>query len=888
MYNLTPRSSNAISFFMRMHASQKLVWLVVGMLSFGLCIKQSLAQNISVKEMTNALSSKGFTTLHDLLIRKGWTFYASERGGIDEYTKVQFAYRKSYYEDKAQGWLSLYLDEQEPKEISLQLSSQDLFRKMLSTMASNGFTKTGTEIEDNALVTLYDSKRFEARTYTSSNRDEYSWEGTSNTYHVLISRKFLIEEQEVFDLNIETDEGGNLEGTLKFGKPEGEVILRNAAGVITKRMNFANGKKQGAYFEYDADGALALEANYINDKKEGEAKRYDAGELVEIFHYTNDIRNGPYTSYDDEGIIEKGQYKNDLREGEFQGYLQDQVVYKGSYLKGKLDGTLKNFDLDGRTKAVRNFRDNMEQGEAMYIDYDEEGSFITTGAFHDGEKHGKWVSIYANNDGKKDTTVVHNYVQGKKYGSAMELHGDTLEFCNYSRDIKTGKYLKYLLSVFDLINLNISDTTRSSLIESGTYIDDKRNGITTEFNLFGGIRASGGYKDDLKDGKWNYYFDVLLDKEGKPYSFSGEPEMSLTYKNNVLNGAAKYYAKLIELKMPCPQHADQPIVKDSCIEYRLSRSVTNANFSNGQLDGPYEALSENNQVVVKGHYANGKKNGRFLERVADSNMIAGANIKMAAGLYNNDLRSGQWSYYSDYNAKNKVAEINFEKNAKHGDLVIYYNTGYPLSTSQFKSDKWQKTKVLETAANKNPFTMERLSEKGDWVLTKADRSTDLLHFTQQFRIPRQANETDYPHLILSIAGYQSDSLKDVGPLVIPDGPFSIAANNGSVLCKGTRDDQHLEGDWFCFFREQQIEIYRQYVAGDIRSERFVSKKDNKPYSGLTVVYYKNKIVFQEIKVKNGLRNGKTKTYNEAGKLLTVEKYKDGKLIRVSDRDDEDE
>jgi antitoxin component YwqK of YwqJK toxin-antitoxin module len=74
-----------------------------------------------------------------------------------------------------------------------------------------------------------------------------------------------------------------------------------------------------------------------------------------IGHIVNQHRQGSWTEYSisDNSKTFEWTYENDILHGPYRGYtLTGKIESIGSYKKGKLDGVLVYFDLNGRPKKV--------------------------------------------------------------------------------------------------------------------------------------------------------------------------------------------------------------------------------------------------------------------------------------------------------------------------------------------------------------------------------------------------------------------------------------------------------------------------------------------------------------------------------------------------------
>ena len=68
---------------------------------------------------------------------------------------------------------------------------------------------------------------------------------------------------------------GSYEGTLNYGKKEGEWVDYWTNGQLYSKGNYKNGKKEGAWVFYWDNGQLMRKGNYKNGKREGAWVEYE-------------------------------------------------------------------------------------------------------------------------------------------------------------------------------------------------------------------------------------------------------------------------------------------------------------------------------------------------------------------------------------------------------------------------------------------------------------------------------------------------------------------------------------------------------------------------------------------------------------------------------------
>jgi len=139
--------------------------------------------------------------------------------------------------------------------------------------------------------------------------------------------------------------------TMKNGKKTGDYSLVFSNGNIGRKGVYDdNGKETGTWYYGRENGEPEKEVNYLGGKKNGEQKLYfSGGRLWSSTEYANDVRNGKYIEYSMQpyAISIEMTFKNDVRDGEckmyYNGVLDKELTYKNGdvisekrYEKGKL------------------------------------------------------------------------------------------------------------------------------------------------------------------------------------------------------------------------------------------------------------------------------------------------------------------------------------------------------------------------------------------------------------------------------------------------------------------------------------------------------------------------------------------------------------------------
>ena len=149
----------------------------------------SWGQRLTLNDLTNLCNKKEWESVEEILIAKGWTFYDSKKGSTNEYNKITWSFKKDYYSEKANGWLSLFTYEGYSNQLRYNFFNMDSYKLIQNGISTSGFKRTGSEIGDSEVVTSYSNTNFILKISTQKREaDDYS-EGSSISYTVVVTKR---------------------------------------------------------------------------------------------------------------------------------------------------------------------------------------------------------------------------------------------------------------------------------------------------------------------------------------------------------------------------------------------------------------------------------------------------------------------------------------------------------------------------------------------------------------------------------------------------------------------------------------------------------------------------------------------------------------------------
>ena len=199
-------------------------------------------------------------------------------------------------------------------------------------------------------------------------------------------------------------------------------------------------------------------------------------------------------------------------------------------------------------------------------------------------------SVYVT--GQDSSQINKTDQQGKKTGHWIKKYpNESVMYDGYFKDDHpVGEFRRYF-----------EDQTIKSLL---IYSDDGRNAAATMYHNNGNIASKGTYIDQMKEGKWQFFSEII-----NGYLISEE-----YYSKNLRNGLSiKFYP-------------------DSSIAEKLS-------YINDIKQGEWLQYYSTGAVHLKSSYLDGKINGKF-EVWFDNGTLE------FSGQYKNDRRDGLWTIFN--------------------------------------------------------------------------------------------------------------------------------------------------------------------------------------------------------------------------------------------------
>lgn len=503
------------------------------------------------------------------------------------------------------------------------------------------------------------------------------------------------------------------------------------------------------------------------------------------------------------------------------------------------DHTIKEFDQNGNVKGEYHYKNGKRDGDAKEYN-PQTGTIKASGKYKADQKQGQW-QYFKYPNGNQQLYEVLNYDSGKKSGPYICFHGDTLEKGNYDDNVLSGHYS------MNLYKIDGTGDTLLTPIMKGLYENGIKNG-TWQFYQNGKLVKQGPYNDGKKNMLWRYY-----DK-------NGDLMKEMRYQDDVKEGKFHIYF----------------VYKDG----KKDEIQTVGAYHHGKLNGDYKKY-DNLGIIAAGEYSDGQKLGKWMMRVPKKNMISEvsyfndilsgpvvykdqAGNKRVVGKYLNGKKDGTWTYFDK--SGNKTIEENYKNNKLNGTRTIYNSTGGERSEANFENGK---LKSIKKSNSSEEFDLHYKSGgvEVDYHFTKGDTT---YYRVYTYKTQDSIKQSSFP---LAFRSAMSQPEK-----CYPDGSYEKYINNNTPVLLGYFSNGKKDGLWQYMYSKQVL-WKAQYSAGTLSKENFIDNTTKQPFKGEYLVNYPNGKPRFDFKIKDGLRNGKSRWYDEQGNEVKESKYKDGVKVK---------
>lgn len=431
------------------------------------------------------------------------------------------------------------------------------------------------------------------------------------------------------------------EGPMVDGKPDGYWKTYYVEGHLKSEGNRKNFLLDSIWIFYDNDGDTTEVISYNFGKKSG-------------YHYSWEY----YFEKNGNDSIKRGYLKSKelyvqgKKEGpSFYFYKEGGVHLQIYYRNNKKHGPGKEFEKDGRLISILEYLNDYEINKERINRYD-----------WNNLKQGVWKEFYPYDKLMLEET----YKEGKLHGYVREYDrkGKVIRFEKY----ENGNLVEEKASITeeDTVSIDLRNEyfENGALKTSGTYRNDLPIGVHREYNQKGNIVNAKLYDD----------YGVLLgegivDEEGRKqddwvfYFESGAKASEGKYKDNKQIGKWEFFFEDGGTEQKGKYRKGKP--HGEWVWYYAKDVLRRQeNFDNGKEDGAYEEYNRDGELIAKGEFYEGERNGDWYFRVGD---------QIEKGAYEEGMKQGVWKHY--FLDGTLRYEGNFLQDSKDGKHKLYYPSG---------------------------------------------------------------------------------------------------------------------------------------------------------------------------------------------------------------------
>ncbi|OJJ23610.1 hypothetical protein BKI52_04405 [marine bacterium AO1-C] len=813
----------------------------------------ALGQRLSLNELHYIANQKNWSAVNQYLIKRGWEYYESAKGSSTKYNTISWSYNKSY-DDRAEGWFHLYTYEGLPNKVEYSIFNKPSYLLIQNSLLGQGYRLKNKDIENNEIVTAYANARFILKIATQKRNKSSSLYNKS----IVEYRFLLIKKAGVYDddngkkIEYYADRTKKAEYTLKDGKIHGEVKLYHPNGHLQKKTHFYMDQAKGLTIEYNKKGQKVFEYTIVNKLIQGKIK---------TFHPNGQIRK--------QGTFKDGKQQGKFIEFDEAGNKTAEYTMKASQRHGKLVAYEK-----GKKTEVLYYEDGLKHGSYQSYYYDDKSDKLQlrqSGSYQQGKKDGNWQFHYIEEKYDKERLLSSiTYAKGIRDGAFQQATGDSLIIGTYRNDLLQGSYKIYRDERKLLLGGVIrTDTSSLKIIADGAYNQGRKSGYWKMYDIFGVLRATGSYKQGKKTSTWKYYYTNYVDKNNKLRPYSGKLYLLENYQNGKKDGKVESYSNLVDKNVPCSEIDPNKNPLDTCTKKVFVKKLITGYYKNGQPHGPYTYRDSLNEIVHKGMFRNGLKEGKWFHRYTQKGTKRDFYV-YTEGNYLGGKEEGLWA--RSYK-KGIVAESFHYKNGKyHGEFISWRGKDKFQEKKTFDNDRLTSLVTYDSLTNQPKQRYEIYDETANSYKCRWTTYGPKGQVSQEYWVKKDQELNHYFFDIFFVAAISSQ-----GKNGYKDGLFKYVNSEGKLLEEGRYHKKDKVGIWHSYFYDQGVVLEEKFDNGQQTMEKHLLLNDEL-FSGKFTFTNQETGIREIRKVKDGVRHGKTRYVDiKTGKTIKKESYKNGTL-----------
>lgn len=660
-----------------------------------------------------------------------------------------------------------------------------------------------------------------------------------------------------FDANDRVNMIGDYDVVAKT--PKGHFVFYQENGALSTEGSYdASGKKTGEWRRYHENSKLSEINRYKNDLLDGLSSVYHENGNLEIeVNFVKGKRTGVTKYYNKQGVLLRSvTYKENILEGPASYYHTiGKKKYTIQYQEGKVEGDYTFINANGKTKETGQFSEDRRKG--LFVTYFDNGK-ISSKYNYDGESRysGEAEEYFMN--GQLERKGV--YEKGKELGEWNIYYYDGAQKRKYVFD-ESGKVNGASIE-YDVDGIKHAKTEYKKGDIFATTFYNKKGGIIQEnkakgknllhigYTPMGHKEVEGMYRNHLKDGVWNYYFN------------NGELYYKQRMKEGELDGIQTYYYSNGQL------HQIYKEVKGSTeglytSYYENGDKEEEGYYYKNERAGEWIEYYHNGNVESKTFYVNGQRVGKSYDYAVNGKLddvdehINGVLVKITqydslGNVFNvQSIPNGTGDVLNKLPDGRKYSKLHYLNGVAHGEFTWYFPNG--------------KLRLKGTY-----FNGER---HGEWKWYRAQGTPEMLGEYEYG--DRVGKWTEYNHqgALEEEYSYENGKMEGQNVQYYEDGKVSYT----QMYRQGNR-----HGVAKFYTENGEIEHIRYYHDGEVVSYSYIGKdgKEVEPIkiegqTAKVISYYPSGEVSREYSLNKGRFDGEYKKYHKSGKIKAISKYDKG-------------
>ncbi|SNW62086.1 MORN-repeat protein [Orpheovirus IHUMI-LCC2] len=358
------------------------------------------------------------------------------------------------------------------------------------------------------------------------------------------------------------------------------------------------------------------------------------------------------------------QYKTELSNP------SNQLKYWQNIYTGRMEDRYEKSSW-GNPKEILYFTDGVQNGKCTYInDGTEEYMYVN------GLKNGKYrkFNIWGN------LVEEGTYKDNKLNGSVSRYHGNGKKFveCTYIDNNLFGTYKEFndkgiIIEQYDDNIVKINDSYKS--VKSGKYNKYDNRGRRIQECYYVG-------DDEKLDGKYIKWYP------SKRINSLERKMMEEYYKNGHRYGKSQKWYENGNIHIQCSYNERGILIgeyKELYVDGSIRKQCHYAEIvpedeNVGVLHGKYLEYNNNNKLIKRGFYINGKLDGKYMER----NTVSNTKIKC---IYKNGILHGQCAEYYVVEEPIQIKLSTYKDGQLDGIYIERYDNGDKKLECYYKENK---------------------------------------------------------------------------------------------------------------------------------------------------------------------------------------------------------